>query len=133
MKVILEVYTSFVLQCTLGGNVNTRRISNHYMRFIFYIKKSMKYSDPRKLLCELSKLSKFNAFNLLGYNSSLPLGGRELLLKTDNNQELTCPPACGKIWSPGGRRRARWSGPPGPRRPSSCWLCCAGTSCSSPW
>ena len=30
-------------------------------------KKSMKYSGHRKLLCEISKLSKFNAFNLLGY------------------------------------------------------------------
>ena len=27
----------------------------------------MKYSGHRKLLCELSKLSKFNAFNHLGY------------------------------------------------------------------
>ena len=27
----------------------------------------MKYSGQRKLLCELSKLSKFNAFNHLGY------------------------------------------------------------------
>ena len=27
----------------------------------------MKYSGHRKLLCELSKLSKLNAFNLLGY------------------------------------------------------------------
>jgi len=27
----------------------------------------MKYSGQRKLLCESSKLSKFNAFNLLGY------------------------------------------------------------------
>ena len=27
----------------------------------------MKYSGHRKLLCELSKLSKFNAFDLLGY------------------------------------------------------------------
>ena len=27
----------------------------------------MKYSGHRELLCELSKLSKFNAFNLLGY------------------------------------------------------------------
>ena len=37
---------------------------------LFYLdpsnKKSMKYSGHRKLLCELSKLSKFNAFNLLG-------------------------------------------------------------------
>ena len=37
------------------------------MGSIFHIKKSMKYSGHRKLLCELSKLSKFNAFNLLGY------------------------------------------------------------------
>ena len=27
----------------------------------------MKYSGRKKLLCELSKLSKFYAFNLLGY------------------------------------------------------------------
>ena len=27
----------------------------------------MKYSGQMKLLCELSKLSKYNAFNLLGY------------------------------------------------------------------
>ena len=33
----------------------------------FSHKKSMTYSGHRKLLCELSKLSKFNAFNLLGY------------------------------------------------------------------
>ena len=30
----------------------------------------MKYSGHRKLLCELSKLSKFNAFNLLGYKTN---------------------------------------------------------------
>ena len=30
----------------------------------------MKHSGHRKLLCELSKLSKFNAFNLLGYKSN---------------------------------------------------------------
>ena len=41
---------------SLGGNVNTRRMSLH-------IKKLMKYSGHRKLLCELSKLSNFNAFN----------------------------------------------------------------------
>ena len=29
----------------------------------------MKYSGHRKLLCELSKLSKFNAFNPLGYKT----------------------------------------------------------------
>ena len=49
---------------SLGGNVNTRRMSKPDMGSIFHIKKSMKYSDDRKLLCELSK---FNAFNLLGY------------------------------------------------------------------
>ena len=58
----------FVLQCTVSGrNVNTRRMSKPDMGSIFHIKKSMKYSGHRKLLCELSKLSKFNAFNLLGY------------------------------------------------------------------
>ena len=30
----------------------------------------MKYSGHRKLLYELSKLSKFNAFNLLGYKTN---------------------------------------------------------------
>ena len=67
-KVISEVYTSFVLQCTVsGGNVNTRRMSKPDMGSIFHIKKSMKYSGHRKLLCELSKLSRLKAFNLLGY------------------------------------------------------------------
>ena len=51
---------------SLGGNVNTRRMSKPDMGSIFHIKKSMKYSGHKKLLCELSKLSKFNAFNLLG-------------------------------------------------------------------
>ena len=44
---------------SLGGNVNTRRMSKPDMGSIFHIKKSMKYSGHRKLLCELSKLSKF--------------------------------------------------------------------------
>ena len=52
---------------SLGGNVNTRRMSKPDMGSIFFIKKSMKYSGHRKLLCELSKLSKLNAFNLIGY------------------------------------------------------------------
>ena len=42
---------------SLGGNVNTRRMSKPDMGTIFHIKKSMKYSGHRKLLCELSKLS----------------------------------------------------------------------------
>ena len=52
---------------SLGGNVNTRRMSMPDIGSIFHIKKSIKYSGNRKLLCELSKLSKFNTFNLLGY------------------------------------------------------------------
>ena len=59
-----------LLYCSVlspGVNVNTRRMSKPGMESIFYIKISIKYSGNRKLLCELSKLSKFNAFNLLGY------------------------------------------------------------------
>ena len=52
---------------SLAGNVNTRQMSNPDMGSIFHKKKLMEYSGHRKLLCELSKLSKFNAFNLLGY------------------------------------------------------------------
>ena len=48
-------------------NVNTRRMWTPDMGSIFHIKKSMKYSGHRKLLCKLSTLSKFNAFNLIGY------------------------------------------------------------------
>ena len=62
-----------LLHCSvlsLGGNVNTRRMWKPNMGSIFHIKKSMKYSGHRKLLCELSKLSKFNAFILLGYQTN---------------------------------------------------------------
>ena len=45
---------------SLGGNVNSRRMSKPDMGSIFHIKKSMKYSGHRKLLWELSKLLKFN-------------------------------------------------------------------------
>ena len=48
---------------SLGGNVNTRPMSQPDMGSIFHIKKSTKYSVHRKLLYELSK---FNAFNLQG-------------------------------------------------------------------
>jgi len=60
----------YLLYCSvlsLGGNVNTSRMLKSDMGSICHKKKSMKYSGHRKLLCELSKLSKFNAFNLLGY------------------------------------------------------------------
>ena len=49
---------------SLGGNVNTRLMLQPDMGSIFHIKKSMKYSGHRKLLCEILKL---NAFILLGY------------------------------------------------------------------
>ena len=52
---------------SLGSNVNTRQMSKPEMGSIFHIKNPMKYSGHRKLLCELSKLSELNAFNLLGY------------------------------------------------------------------
>jgi len=58
---------------SLGGNVNTRRMSKPDMGSIFHKKKSMKYFGHRKLLCELSKLSKlseFNAFDPLGYQTN---------------------------------------------------------------
>ena len=57
--VISEVYA--FLYCSvlsLGSRVNARRMPH---------KKSMQISSHRKLLCEFSKLSKFNAFILLGY------------------------------------------------------------------
>jgi len=56
--------------CLMGGNVNTRRISKPEKGSIFHIIKSMKYYGHRKLLFELLILSKFNAFNLLGYWTS---------------------------------------------------------------
>ena len=48
---------------SLGGNVNTRRRTWDSS----YTLKLMTYSDQRKLLCKLSKLSKLNAFILQGY------------------------------------------------------------------
>jgi len=51
---------------SLGGKVNTRWMSIPDMESIF-TKKSMKFSGDKKLLCEFSKLSKLNGFNLLGY------------------------------------------------------------------
>ena len=52
---------------SLEGNVNKRRMSQPDMGSIIHIKKSMKHSGNKKILCELSKFSKFNAFILLGY------------------------------------------------------------------
>ena len=62
--------THFLYCCVLSldGNVNTRRMSKPDMGSIFHIK------NQRNILvtglCELSKLSKFNAFNLLGYETN---------------------------------------------------------------
>jgi len=58
------LYCSALFLC---GNVNTRRMSQSDMGSIFYIKKSILCSGQRKLLCELTKFSYFNAFILLGY------------------------------------------------------------------
>ena len=61
---------------SLGGKVNKRRMSKPDMGSIYHLQiKSIKYSGQRKLLCELSKLSKCNAFNLLGYytNTDTPV------------------------------------------------------------
>ena len=65
-KVISEVHFLYCSVLSLGGKVNTRRMSQPDMESIL-IKLSMKYSGHRKLLCEFSKLSKLNAFLLLGY------------------------------------------------------------------
>ena len=70
MKGKLFQKCTHLLYCSVlsvGGNVNTRRMSKPDIASIFHIKKSMKYSGHRKLICELSKLSKLNAFILLGY------------------------------------------------------------------
>ena len=69
-KVISEVYTFFVLQCTVfGRKVNTRWMSQSDRESIF-TKKIMKCTGHWKLLCEFSKSSKLNAFDLLGYKTN---------------------------------------------------------------
>ena len=58
----LSQWCTHLLYCSvlsLGGKVKTRRMLQPDMGSIFHIKKSMKYSGHRKLLCELSKLSNF--------------------------------------------------------------------------
>ena len=62
-KVISEVYASFLLRCTVFVE------AWHGIHLLH--KKSMKYSGHRKLLCELSKLSKLDALILLGYLTSI--------------------------------------------------------------
>ena len=57
-KVISEVFTSFVLQCTVSGRWSKHKTDVTAWHGIHLShKKSMKYSGHRKLLCALSKLS----------------------------------------------------------------------------
>ena len=56
---------SYIEQSRIQHNENTRRVLQPDIGSIFHIKKSMKYSDHRKLLCESSKLS-----NLVLFTSS---------------------------------------------------------------
>ena len=70
-KVIIEgklfqryTHLLYCSELSLGGNVNTRRMSKSDMGSIFLHKKSMKYSGHGTLLCELSKFSKSNFFIL---------------------------------------------------------------------
>ena len=74
IKVILQgklfqrcTHLLYLSGLSLAGDVDTRRMSKPDMGSNFTHKKSMKYSGHRKLLCDFLKLSKFNAFNLLGY------------------------------------------------------------------
>ena len=65
MQVKLFQKCTHLLYCSvlsLGNNVNTRRMLQPDIGSIFYIKKSMKYSGHRKLLCELSKWSNLMLF-----------------------------------------------------------------------
>ena len=71
MKGKLFKRCAHLLYCSvlsLSVNVSTRRMSKPDMGSIFHIKKSMKYSGHGKVLSELSK---FNAFNLLGYLTNI--------------------------------------------------------------
>ena len=61
LKVIMQgklfhwcTHLLFCSVLSIGGKVNTRRMSKSDMGSIFHIKKPMKYSGHRKLLCELS-------------------------------------------------------------------------------
>ena len=56
-----KLFQKCTVSLSLGGNVNTRRMSKPWHGINLSHKKSMKYSGHMKLLCELWKLSKFNA------------------------------------------------------------------------
>ena len=55
----------------------------------------MKYSGHRKLLCDLSKLPKFNAFNLLGYQ----LNSDASILVYKFRPERTGFNMCGRVYA----------------------------------
>ena len=64
---------TYLLYCcvlSLGGNVNTTRMSKPDMGSIFHIQKSLKYSGQMQLVCEISKLSKWFVFILLNTDAS---------------------------------------------------------------
>ena len=66
--IISEVYASFVLQCTVFGLKSKHKTDVEALHGIHLSQKySMEHFGHRKLLCELSKLSKLNALNNLGY------------------------------------------------------------------
>ena len=50
----------------------------------------MKYSGHRKLLCELSKLSKLNAFNLLGYQTNTDASNLVYKFRPERELVLIC-------------------------------------------
>ena len=91
------MYASFVLHVlSLCGNVNTRRMSKPDMGSIFYINNQWHILVIGKLLCELSKLSKFNAFNLLGYTRRTL---RHLFLFTNSTQRELVSICTQSIWN----------------------------------
>ena len=60
------MYTSFVLQCTVSGRYCKHKTDVEAWHGIHLShKRSMKYSGHWKLLCELSKFSKFNTPRIL--------------------------------------------------------------------
>ena len=67
---------------SLGGNVNTRRMSKPDMGSLFHIKKSMKYSGHRELLFELSNYQ--NLMLLISSDTKRPL--MHLFLFTNSAQ-----------------------------------------------
>ena len=87
-KVISEVYTSFVLQCTLsGGNLNIRRMSRPDMGSIFHIKNQwnilvignyyVNYQNYQNLMLLTSSDTKRILMHLLLFTNSAQ---RELVL-----------------------------------------------------